>query len=276
MTSLTRTCSPTSFIALLLACGCPAAIAGFVVTVVIDTVDAHAFGSFSHVGKEVCKVVPPLAHTDPSRTILREFVVCGIFTTTNHRLPRIVNRAVALTVLGISCDEPFSVNATAACGFATREALAENCSLVPALAATKPFGLPASGLLFASRDHRQSTKTLANERSELCLPQFPAKAPAAGRHSAYKVSGYYDTFSAALAETVPKSFFVSRSVERDNGQPAERLAREIVNGNSLLGRIGRSHVNLQKGLRMVRAGMGDSPCSARFILQHSAGGAHAC
>ena len=78
---------------LLLFFGGPPTVSGFVVTFVVDSVDAVVEGrANAHVGEEVDEVEPMVAHDDTSRTVVRIFDEVRIIAPNDHHLPRIIRQ----------------------------------------------------------------------------------------------------------------------------------------------------------------------------------------
>ena len=67
---------------------CPATIAGFVASVVINSIDSFSSGSFAHVSKEVLEDEPAFANGDSASAVAFEANVFRTRTSSLHSSPR--------------------------------------------------------------------------------------------------------------------------------------------------------------------------------------------
>lgn len=80
---------PSSVGGLLLA-GCPSAISGFVVPVIVDSVDGQVARPRAHVGVEDSEVQPPITDLDAAPAVVRVVFVMGVLAASAHRRPDVV------------------------------------------------------------------------------------------------------------------------------------------------------------------------------------------
>lgn len=76
--------------------GCPSAICGFIALGIVDSLNPEPPTRISHIREEVCKLPPPLAHSNAFGTIVFVADVFGIAASLDHALPHIENAGVAL------------------------------------------------------------------------------------------------------------------------------------------------------------------------------------
>jgi hypothetical protein len=80
----------------------PATIARFVVTVVVNAVDAPALGSLAHIGKEVHKGAPSFADRNSPAAIIRPLRASRVGTARNHTVPRMISTRGVATLFRVA------------------------------------------------------------------------------------------------------------------------------------------------------------------------------
>ena len=98
----------------LLFLGCPTAVSGFVVPVVIDAVKRQAGRGFAHICEEVFEDQPTFADGDAAASPIFKAMMSGIEASLFHRSPAAVN-ARLFGVVSVFGDD-FAVEASAALG----------------------------------------------------------------------------------------------------------------------------------------------------------------
>ena len=73
-------------VCLLFGCG-PSAILRLVVAVVVDAVDRQPRLAVTHIGKEICKYVPPIADGYPASSVIHEPPAGWAVATLKHAMP---------------------------------------------------------------------------------------------------------------------------------------------------------------------------------------------
>jgi hypothetical protein len=121
----------------------PAAVAGFVVPIVVDTVERHSGGALAHIGEEVFEVAPPFAERDASSAIPLELSCFRVGAALPHVDPRGVGSvgvaSGAAPVLGDLGGEPLTPNAPATGGIAAPQVATLNGCCAPARARAQPI-----------------------------------------------------------------------------------------------------------------------------------------
>lgn len=74
----------------LLFAGCPSAVVGLVVPVIVDPVDGQVARPRTHVGIEGSEVHPPVTDLDAAPAVVRVVLVRGVLTASAHRRPDVV------------------------------------------------------------------------------------------------------------------------------------------------------------------------------------------
>lgn len=159
-----------SFVSLLLTKCCPTAILGFVISIIINSVDRMLRrGTLAHVGKEIGEFSPPFANFDSSATIVFIRFLRGKITSTQHRIPhRIFGHSAANhsghPVLGIALSRfPSGFKAATTFCVSSSETFSANDNLFAAITQTKPCGPYSLGLHCTSLDEalcRQTPESL--------------------------------------------------------------------------------------------------------------------
>lgn len=158
--------SITAMVVVLLEVVCPATVAGFVVPVVVDAIDAEVsstrggvFGASSHVDEEVLVDVPTLADFDATFSVALELWMVRILTAREHLSPSPVLdtffsvSSFAVTQIEFGAVTPAAFDAVAAAGFrfSGAQLIRQDDSFIPAVASTKPGRLSA----FSQRQESQ-------------------------------------------------------------------------------------------------------------------------
>jgi len=94
---ISRVLSQSSIISLLFFSG-PSTVLFAVVSVVVDTVNGHSFGGFSHVGKEILKYSPTRVVCDASSPVIVVSRIFRIITSLSKVLPYTMNSCSAFAV----------------------------------------------------------------------------------------------------------------------------------------------------------------------------------
>jgi len=74
----------------------PSTVARFIISIVVDAIQSQSFRLLSHVGNEIHKVMPSLAHFDPTSAVIRVVGRARIFTSRNHSRPALVRRSTGV------------------------------------------------------------------------------------------------------------------------------------------------------------------------------------
>ena len=81
-----------TFIAPLLLGSGPAAVAGFVVAIYVNSIKRVFWGALPHVGVKVFKTTPAFTNTNPSTSVVMEVARGRVRTPLEHSTPRVVRR----------------------------------------------------------------------------------------------------------------------------------------------------------------------------------------
>lgn len=121
--------SACSLIPLVLAMRHPAAILGFVVALIVDTVKLLSLPAFAHVGKENPKVKPAVANCDAAFSVIRKGPIAAAPATRQHRFPSLIRKCVGHSVGGKPCRCTIASQASTALG--------NTCTQLPSLHASQ-------------------------------------------------------------------------------------------------------------------------------------------
>lgn len=156
--------------------GGPPAILRFVVSVVVDSVEAMRWcRSLSHVSKEVFKaVLPAVADGNSSTAVPSKACVLLVRAPLSHHLPDIELRSAGSTVAG----NRLQLKAPTGSGGTYSERLPKHHSLAAALASAQPFWL-LPGTVPGANKHSQATEFLARKVHERRHVFTVAKWPSA-------------------------------------------------------------------------------------------------
>ena len=126
---------------------CPMAVVLAISSRVVKAVNRHSLWSFSHIGKEVFKLVPPLANGHSGTTVTLKASCSGFFTSPNHVYPCHVCLGSSKAMGAVSCCRSFTDKASAAFYRSRQQMLSpdEFCR------ATCAHALPYSGVSCATR-----------------------------------------------------------------------------------------------------------------------------
>jgi hypothetical protein len=143
----------------------PATVAGFVVSVVIDSVKSHTRRLLAHVFQEVTKVSPAITHCDTTAAPVFPAVVSRVRTASNHVRPGMVCRRSACaslsSVLRGPRDGKFPLKAPAALVPAVSKHNAISVTLIPARAQAAPVGVAAA--VRETTQHSEPAERLSGE-----------------------------------------------------------------------------------------------------------------
>ena len=126
----------------------PAAIFGFITSIVIDSVDGHSRRRFAHVGKKVLKCKPTVADSDTPAPITRKTFVFRIPASLEHAQPAIIDTCISadtsMSMFGGALDDGLARDLTmitpATLNIPASQKSAHSDSLFSAIAETKPIG----------------------------------------------------------------------------------------------------------------------------------------
>lgn len=122
--------------------GCPTAVPGFVIAVIVDAIECETIWSRSHVSKEVCELQPALAHFDTSATIMFVIATMRIRASVTHCAPRLPFRAsIALFCLPmqkVCMKEKVTVETSARTSVSCAKFFALYDNFLAAITATSP------------------------------------------------------------------------------------------------------------------------------------------
>ena len=154
--------------------GRPAAIAGFVVSVVVDAIKRQTAGAFAHIGKKIVERKPPLANGNATRAIPLELSGFRIEAALLHMRPGIVSRRwpcfVRWRMTMTDLRLPFTLKTTATCRVTAREIVADCCDFGAAVTTAKPSRV--SRLRMREADNGQPTETSPREILESAHVRF--------------------------------------------------------------------------------------------------------
>ena len=83
----------------MLLAGRPLAVAGFVVALVVDPIQATPLWSWSHVLVEVLELSPPLANSNTPTTVIMVFFALRVVASLQHCCPRLIDRRATLAMV---------------------------------------------------------------------------------------------------------------------------------------------------------------------------------
>ena len=152
-------------IVILLGICSPSAVSGFIVPIVVDAVQEHAFRAASHVGQEVSEISPPVAYRYPTPSPICPFFVVRIGTSLNHVCPRIVFGGSSVSWRIPMFPVLFPLKASTTFGFVFligSKIVREEDFLRPAVTATKPARTPFSFLVGASNNDKPAESLAAS------------------------------------------------------------------------------------------------------------------
>lgn len=234
-------------IACLLFIGRPAAVARFVVAVVIYTINGMVGTSpRPHVGKEILKrLSPSFANYDATTAIVTVSRIRLVVATGDHGPPNVVFRQSVLpsiSMLVVQDHEPLSPNAaTRRCAASSQIDATHNCGL-----STVARAIPVCRFFlnaFRAINNYESPKTLSSDVNESnarlagiaslffashCSRFFQASARLSC--PAFQRIGTNRRCISAIAAAFPEMPPASRCGMFDDNQPADSLAREIGSG----------------------------------------------
>ena len=78
----------------------PSAILRSVVLVRVKPVEAHAFGTFSHIGKEIIEAVPTFCDSNALTAIPLVLAGFGVIATLVHMAPRLIGTSSCVSMCG--------------------------------------------------------------------------------------------------------------------------------------------------------------------------------
>lgn len=142
----------------------PLAIARFIVTVVVDTIQTCTWWLFAHISKEVGKCKPRSINFYTTPTVVGIAGIFRISATLRHSYPRMIGRcnsfAGRMTMLGASLYRSFLLQATARLCYATAKKDAFYDAIRTTFTAAKPLSL-TFGVIFDTFKGRPSPESFA-------------------------------------------------------------------------------------------------------------------
>lgn len=150
----------------------PAAVAGLVVSVIVDAVEGEdrptvptAFRAWAHVGQEVLEAVaPPIADADAPPSVVFEARLIGIGTAIDDPAPCSVLRSAATSMSCLRLAGSFPMEAAAALARARAQIRRGDRPLISTIAAAEPCGM--TGVTTTTFNDNPSTEALAHEISQ--------------------------------------------------------------------------------------------------------------
>lgn len=82
----------------LLSCRGPSAVLWRVWSIVVNSVNRGVYWAISHIGQEILKRMPTLAHGNPTTSVKRVGMIVRVFAPTSHSRPRCMLRSAAHSV----------------------------------------------------------------------------------------------------------------------------------------------------------------------------------
>ena len=153
----------------------PSTIGGFIVSVVVDAVNAMLWRGFSsHIGKKIGVNQPAFTHRNASPSIILPTFVVGISTSFPHRNPSaIFQRSTGLTAFAmfiIEMGRQFFMQASARFGVARAHGIAFDLEFCSTFANASPRAISS-----VSKD-KQSSETLTRDIDEFGHCLLPSRA----------------------------------------------------------------------------------------------------
>lgn len=145
----------------LLHLGGPAAIAGLIVAIIIDTVQCHTFWSFAHIRKKVLKFIPANAESNTTAPIARIAYIIGVQNSLVHRVPSFVGAAACHSMSCIAVVHQASTGTRRA---ASQVGAAYNF-FYSAITPTQPHSL-AVPIVFSPLQYQEPVKPLPRQVNE--------------------------------------------------------------------------------------------------------------
>jgi len=147
------------FIALLLRSRGPAAVARFVIAVVVDAVNRQSWRAIAHVVAEVFKARPPFADGDPAATVERKVNSVRIQAAFFHCYPGSICRRRDAAVL----SGALALQAATTCSIARGQATARHECFGAALAQASPHNASTAIAMFRRFDNSQVPKNMPGQ-----------------------------------------------------------------------------------------------------------------
>lgn len=140
----------------------PAAVAGFVIAVVVDAIQRQARRWFAHILEEGLEAVPPPgADGDPAPAVILKRFFVRVVAALHHSVPSAVRMAwLAVPIMPVSSSRPAGVTAEAAArsGMAIAQSDTVHAGPCPAVAQAMPS--PAAVLIAIGSAGGQAAKAL--------------------------------------------------------------------------------------------------------------------
>lgn len=157
----------------LLEFGCPAAVLWGIRAVVVNALNrVFVRWAPSHVGDEIIKRLPSVAHGYAASTVVLVSLVVWFPTSLAHNLPDAILRALAVAVCAVSLSRAsacsLAIKASTTGGVAVPKVLADHLRLCPALTSAEPirsFACPVRNAL----EDRQASYDLAGKVASFAL-----------------------------------------------------------------------------------------------------------
>src|SRR4051812_15668200 len=129
-------------IASLILAGCPAAVAGLVIPVVVDSLNLGTpERAFAHVGKESLKrFYPCRMNRDPAPAVVGKIRAVRIGATVSHLRPSLVFGCLAHPVTASTIAEGFAAQTPARLGVSLNQCAGRNAGCRSAVAKASPHG----------------------------------------------------------------------------------------------------------------------------------------
>ena len=140
----------------------PSHVTGFIMAVIVDTVQRMRWRRLRpHVGKERLELVAPcFAYSDAASTVSRKVLIFGIKAAGAHRVPLRIFRRTTHPVRAVHIASPFTGQATTGSCVSVSQMCAIHGAEPTTIAGAVPFN--TTGYLIGQMDNRQSTKLLTN------------------------------------------------------------------------------------------------------------------
>lgn len=152
--------------------GCPPAITGLIVAIIVDSVNRQARWRFTHVSKEVLESPPAFADCDAPTPVVAVMFIVWVRATMNHACPRRIGFRLPpspgmpmLRHFDVSGNHQFMTDASATIGCPFSQDVPMNGVVVSTVAVTQPEWSLA-GVSPGKRNNEETTESLSSEFSE--------------------------------------------------------------------------------------------------------------
>lgn len=149
----------------------PAAVIGFVMAVIVLTLQGQAGGGMAHVSDEVFEAVPPFAHVDTSPAIAWVGGVRGVVAAFQHQLPDVVDPSPAQSMSRLLHSRELALKTAAALSPFAQTARKESLLDAAVTPAQPALGWPSvSGRRFTATSISEYDQSAVSPAGEILEP----------------------------------------------------------------------------------------------------------